>query len=189
MALDKGAKVTRLERTTGGDVRPALEAAGAIMVAQAQRAFREQKKGRFRWPERQTPNLAGILSDLARGVTPPARRSQGRPANVDTGKLRNSITFRVSGNAVEVGTTVSYATKVQQGGASTFPITDRVREGLVRLALDKPEAFPIEFAEQLAERGSVTITSRPRPFLLVTGPDEREVAEAIEAALAAIVRG
>lgn len=189
MALDKGARLTRLERASGGDNRAALEAAGAVMVAQAQRAFREQKKGRFRWPERQTPNLAGILADLARGATPPARRFTGRPANVDTGKLRNSITYRVTGDAVEVGATVSYASKVQQGGASTFRIDDRVRQGLVRLALQRPEAFPIEFVDQLTERDSITITSRARPFLLLTGPDEREVRDAIEAALAATVRG
>lgn len=127
VAVDLGALEGALE-----DLTPALEQIGVLLVAGAQRAFREQGRGE-RWQERRVPNVFGIVSDLARGKTPPKRRFDRRPALVDTGQLRNSIDARVSGrDTVEVGTVVPYASLHQFGGTSTARVTPAARRGLAR---------------------------------------------------------
>src|SRR5437899_1789490 len=85
-----------------------LKRAGLLLASRAQAAFREQKRGNVQWPARAVPNVIGILDDLAHDVNPPARRFDPRPAGVDKGTLRDSLTAAavhlVSGDTVEIGT-------------------------------------------------------------------------------------
>ena len=113
----KGGKVERWEKALHNP-QAALKQIGVLMVAESQQSFRDQKHGRDKWKGRAPINVYGIISDFAKGSTPPARRFETRPVLKDTGRLSNSIAFKLSGgNTVEVGTNLSYAGVHQHGGA------------------------------------------------------------------------
>lgn len=177
--LDEGDRVRAIGKSID-QTAPALRAVGALLVLQAQRAFREQRKGGIRWRPRAVPNVAGIVADLARGANPPSRRFTPRPALVDTGSLRRSITFRVVGNTVEAGSNLSYASLQQEGGTSTLPVTDRVRKGVTKLIRQKPQ-----LAEALGfllnpKTTQLRVRVPARPFVLVTREDLREINATIQ---------
>jgi phage gpG-like protein len=95
---------------------------GKFLKAKSAATFRDQGRGAKKWGERGVPNVAGILSDLAAGKNPPARRFQPRPVLADTGMLKRSIDFRVvAKKAVEVGSTLPYAGVHQHGGETKSP--------------------------------------------------------------------
>lgn len=121
------------------DPRPALRRIGALMLAESQRSFRDQSYGGERWPARyegqEEPfiNVAGALSDVVRGRTIRDRRFDRRPALIDTGTLRGSLTFALRGDkAVSVGSTVPYASKHLFGLASSQAVTNVARRTLVK---------------------------------------------------------
>ena len=112
----KGAKIERWEESLDNP-RVALKQIGALMVAESQRSFRDQKHGEDKWEERAPINVYGLIADFAKGSKPPARRFESRPALRDTGRLAGSIAFRVLGRtAVEVGSNLEYAGTMQHGG-------------------------------------------------------------------------
>lgn len=116
--VEKGAKIEAIERALV-DKTAALKQIGTLMVAESQDAFRNQKLGDKAWKERGTPNVFGIIRDFADGRRePPARRFERRPVLMDTGRLRQSIAWRVmaSGDVVEVGTNLPYAAVHHRGG-------------------------------------------------------------------------
>ncbi len=121
------------------DLRPALKQMGAIMLATSQKSFADQAYGPERWPERYEGqpdpfiNVAGALSDLIRDRKIRDRRFDRRPALVDTGMLRNSLTFGVKGRrSVSVGTTDPKAPKHLFGETSTQIVTDVARKRLTK---------------------------------------------------------
>jgi phage gpG-like protein len=120
------------------NLRPVLTRIGATMLSASQMAFQEQKYGGENWPARYESNwrginVAGALSDLLRDRPIKARRFDQRPALVDTGNLRNSLTFAIkSDTAVEVGTVVKYAATHQFGMESVQPVTEVARKRLVK---------------------------------------------------------
>jgi phage gpG-like protein len=112
----KGAKIARIENNLDNPQR-ALKQIGVLMVAESQRAFKDQAFGGKKWPARGAVNVFGIIADFAAGRKPPARRFESRPALRDTGRLASSIAFQLVGtNVVEVGTNVQYAAVHQTGG-------------------------------------------------------------------------
>lgn len=116
--VQKGAKVEAIEHAIV-DVGPALKRIGALMVSESQSAFRDQKFGSTAWKPRRVPNVFGILQDFADGRRePPARRFEARPVLMDTGRLRQSIAWRLmaSGDVVEVGSNLPYAATHHRGG-------------------------------------------------------------------------
>ena len=110
---------------------PILEKIGVTMQRKAATAFKEQRRGSFAWPKRRVPNAPGIVSDVNAGGNPKARRFVGTPAGIDTGRLRNSITWEIRGDAVVIGTAVPYAKVQNEGGESSFTLT---RSGRTKLA-------------------------------------------------------
>lgn len=121
------------------DPRPALERVGAIMLAASQKAFEDQSYGPERWPERyegqSNPfiNIAGALSDVARDRQIKGRRFDRRPALIDTGVLRGSLTFALKGKkAVRVGTTDPKAPKHLFGLQSVQEVTEVARKRLIK---------------------------------------------------------
>lgn len=127
----KGAKIERMEKALQNP-KKALKQIGVLMVAESQGAFRDQQHGRSKWASRAPVNVYGIISDFAKGGKPPARRFQTRPALKDTGRLSNSISFKINGNTtVEVGTNLDYAGVHQFGGKiESEPITKSLRRML-----------------------------------------------------------
>ena len=126
----KGAKLERWEKALQNP-KKALKQIGVLMVAESQASFRNQKHGSKKWEGRAPVNVYGIIADFSKGSTPPARRFQTRPALKDTGRLSGSISYKVSGSAVEVGTNLDYAGVHQFGGAiESEKITKPIQQAL-----------------------------------------------------------
>ncbi len=108
--FDLGSKLKGIEKLLANP-KPILKQIGAVMLSESQDAFRNQGFEGSKWPARQSPNVFGIIADFHMGRRkPPARRFQDRPALMDTGRLRGSISFRVvDARSVEVGTNLPYA--------------------------------------------------------------------------------
>lgn len=157
-----------------------LRAVGVLMVAESQRAFKDQRFGSKTWDARAPVNVFGIIADFAAGKkTPPSRRFETRPALRDTGRLASSIAFAVtSATTVEVGTTVDYAAVHQTGGkVESKPITDQVRDLLGKWLRTQPLPIKRALGWLLNEKfKGRTVTRRvpARPFLGIT-PQTREV--------------
>lgn len=160
-----------------------LRKIGALLVAQGQKAFREQRFGAIKWKQRYANapepylNKAGVLRALQAGKNPPARYTQSRvPALVDTGLLRRSLTSKSAVKeyklAVEYGTNVKYASIHQSGGAMTMNATGDLRKR-IRAWLKKKanRKFWPRFGKILSKRApQSTIRTRiwPRPFIGIT---------------------
>jgi len=136
----EGTKLSGLDAALKGKLPQILNAIGAYLVSRSQTAFKVQGFDNKPWQERGVPNVPGIVNDLNKGGSPKARRFKPRPALLDTGVLRLSITHQVRGDSVVVGTTIPYAS-VHQNGGMTKPVelTSTGREGLANLLRRKPE--------------------------------------------------
>lgn len=167
------------------DLGPALHGAGAYLVSQVQRAFREQRRGSHEWPERMSPNVPGIVSDLNRGAAILQRRFEARPALSDTGRLRQSISYRISGkDQVYVGSSVTYADVHHFGKLTQHRLTPAGRGRLAELLRRRPELRPD--LGWLFHTPAFDVRVRARPFLAVTDDDRRVVQEIVEDYLAEI---
>ena len=91
-------------RAKAADLAPAFREIGSGIVEEARLGFRESKDPYG------TPWQKLKASTIAR-----RRKGSSQPL-LDTGRLRNSISFRLIGNGVEVGTNVRYAAIHQFGG-------------------------------------------------------------------------
>lgn len=115
----------------------ALKQIGALMVSESQRAFKQQRFGGKVWDPRSKVNVFGILADFHAGKSkPPSRRFQTKPALRDTGRLAGSISFRIEGDTVVVGTNLPYASVHHTGGeVESVPITEQVQRKLADFLL------------------------------------------------------
>lgn len=180
---------------------PALHAVGLLLVGRAQRTFAEQRAGGQEWPERGVPNRIGILMDLKAGKNPPERRWDARPAGVDTGRLKGSISYRVEANKVVVGSRVAYASDVQLGGPRTIEVSGELRRALAawlrKLSNASSRArkanYPAKEARSQAaraafgplfHRGVLTVDVPPRPFLEIDDEGRNQIRSVVEAYLA-----
>jgi len=102
------------------DPSEALDAAGLILVAASQRAFKMQRFGRHQWKQRGEINTFGIIADFASGrKSPKKNRFERRPALMDKGYqggLVSTIKHKVVGKYVEVSANKDYADVHQVGG-------------------------------------------------------------------------
>jgi hypothetical protein len=75
------------------------------MVAESQQSFRDQRFGSDAWEPRAPVNVFAIIADFHAGKkSPPQRRFESRPALRDTGRLAQSISWKLVGtDVVEVG--------------------------------------------------------------------------------------
>lgn len=175
----KGSRVEILGKNLKNPVA-LLKKIGILMVAKTQRAFSEQKRGQFSWPERWTPNMPSVLRDLASGPNIKARRFDGRPALVDTGRLRGSISYRQTGKqSIEFGTNVPYARLQQEGGSQSIPITKQIRRNLsLYLKRNRDRSSELGWLFTLSgggKREALEFTVRARPFVLVDQKDLKEI--------------
>ncbi len=130
--FEPGAKLRALAATIAKPTA-ILNKFGAFMVGRATKAFREQKRGAAIWPVRHVPNIPGIISDMERGRTPPPRRWKDGPAGLDEGTLVKSLTWRLVGTkAVEIGSLLPYAGKINDGAETTIMVSRLVKERLGR---------------------------------------------------------
>lgn len=185
MELDKANSFkglrSRLDKPDG-----ALNAVGALVVSQAQRAFREQQFGGVEWKPRRVPNIFGIIADLSQGGTsrPPKRRFQDRPALIDKGAagLLGSLSWKIrSPNTVLAGSWLPYAAKHQVGGETeSLPITEGVQKKLEKF-IGKNKDLKSQLGWLLNKKYTNTrikATVPARPFVGIT-PQLREEIKAL----------
>lgn len=179
--FDEGGAMRRLRRRIS---RPeqALKAIGALVTARSQARFTSQSFGKAAWLPRAVPNIMGIVADLEAGRGFKERRLQGRPALIDYGRLKGSITFRLSGpREVEIGTNLPYAARLQHGGESTLPVTKKVKDGLAKLLRDRKELRPM--LGFLFRRDEVSVEIPARKFVGMDPQDRQDVRKIAEVAL------
>lgn len=172
---------------------------GALMVAGAQQAFRQQRFGSFEWPGRYPNqsepviNVAGAVADFAGGASrPKARRFQRRPVLFDRGILRQTIASRNTGeDTVEVGTTTPYAATHQWGLVSTQPVNKDTKKRIAKWLLQdeaKPYRGKMRFLLQ-PNRSSLDTEVVQRPFLGVTPEMEDDIRRTVEMSIAEAAGG
>lgn len=168
--------------------QPMLQALGLLVVGRAQKAFMDQKRGAFNWQARATPNILGILADLNRDATPPARRFQPRPAGIDTGNLMQSLTpggvgtvKPVANDAIDVGTVAPGADLIQYGGESFQPVTEKTKANLRAWLKRKNDPELSKFLKFLLRKDVDGFNKDvpARPFLIVTDQDAEDMKAAI----------
>jgi len=178
-------------------------AIGRHLVTKCRGAFTAQRRGPVIWPERHVPNVAGILHDLNTGSSIDPKRWSPRPAGVDTGALKASITFRTTKNQIILTSNVPYAGDFEEGGERTIQITQMAMTNLGKLLqsgkrnkakglhLDKRtrEGKAQDRISKLAwimgkgkRDGSVKLKVPPRPFLTIEDEDLDEIAEIVKRA-------
>jgi phage gpG-like protein len=164
---------------------------GALGVAASSRAFRDQRLGDKVWPERypkQGPpkvNVAGVVSDLARGAEVKQRRFDARPAVFDTGALLRSLSFRTNGkDTTEIGSVLPYASIQNFGGLSRQAITPTVRTGLAKFLRSQRGKGYRERLGWLFSTNVLETKVHPRPFLGFTDELAKDLVEATEAYVA-----
>jgi phage gpG-like protein len=123
------------------------------------------------------PNVPGIVGDLNRNMNPPKRRFQPRPALVDTGKLRQSISFQVGSKDVVVGTNLEYAAQQQLGGVSKVRLLKSSRKALSELLRKRPELR--KSLGWLFSKPEFEVKIRPRRFVGYDNEDRATVRELI----------
>jgi phage virion morphogenesis protein len=101
---------------------------------------------------------------------PPSRRARsGRGRTlVDTARLQNSITGRIEGRSVILGTNVAYARIHQQGGTIQTPEIRPRRKRALRFQIGDRTVFATRV------RGHA-VRLPARPFLLVQAADEQYI--------------
>ena len=187
------------KRTMGNIVARLLE-------SESQKAFRDQKLGDFAWPERypsqEDPfvNIAALVNFTNEGGSIVSRFFDRRPALVGTGDLRNSISSKVEGSLVTVGSAFDYAGIHQWGGTSSQPVTDAAKKTIGAFIGEEPDGkggwkpkgrlgsrqkenrekywaklFP------LLSKSELTTEVNQRPFLGITDEAEAAMAEDLEA--------
>ncbi len=119
-----------------------LKLFGFAAASEAQKSFDRQglnyaNEWPVRYPTMEPPvvNVAGALADLAKGPTIKPHRFENRPAVIDTGTLRRSLSpggcVKIMGTfAVEVGTVLPYGSMQQFGGEHDIPITQTQKDNL-----------------------------------------------------------
>lgn len=185
-SFEPGRVLTALREATA-DPQPALAAIGAMLESRAKVAFGEQRRGKEKWAPRTVPNIAGIVSDIRQGKTPPARRFEPRPAGIDTGRLLADISSAVTAkDTVEIGSRLPYAGLMQYGGTSKQPWGAANKDVLRRLLKIEPfKTYEDRLAWLLGDEITEVETNvRARPFLGIDGDDRAAIFEIVRATFA-----
>lgn len=173
-----------------------LKRIGVILLASSQAAFDEQKFGNVQWPERYAHqarpvlNIAGAIADLSDNDQIKDRRFDPRPAGIDTGALRNSLSpfaggAMQAGYAIQVGSTLPYAALIHGGGDSepqqlTATVRDNLTLWLEREGTsDRGQLVKERLGFVYTEEEHVTEVMA-RPFIGITDASRLEINEMIE---------
>lgn len=164
-------------RAAARDPRQLLQAVGLMMVGRSQRAFTDQGRDGA-WSPRAVPNRVGVILDLQEGRNPPERRWDARPAGIDSGRLRSSIAFKVQGARVVVGSSLPYASDVQRGSSKTIPLDRSTKHALAAWIRGLGGARKTQAQRAfgpLFRQSSLSVVVPPRPFLVLTQDDRRDI--------------
>jgi len=169
-----------------------LKQIGAYIAGRAQKAFKDQRLGDFKWPVRYPNqkgpkiNVAGVISDLITGSSIKKFRFVNKPALQGTGKLKNSLDPDKSVNmmgthTVQVGTVLPYAAQHQWGLKSPAqPLTKSVRQGLSKFLKKKKNKQYRPILGPLFQRESLVTETNQRPFLGLTDEMQADIINIIQ---------
>lgn len=127
-----GSKVQLLAKGLD-DAGHLMNAWGMYLTEAAQRSFTDQRSPDGKaWPARGLPSYGNLIPGLNAGRFDSAWLTSSRPALVQTGRLRNAITYRVpSPKTVEVINPTEYASLMEKGGSRTLQITTTGKANLL----------------------------------------------------------
>ncbi len=182
----EGVEGARFQVKTLGNLQRVLSQVGILVRSKARSRFRTQGQPPNSWPERMTPNVPGIVSDLNQGSNPPARRFQSRPAGIDTGRLSKDVNFRVSKNTLTVGSSLDYAGTINFGGTTRVVLRPVGRRQLWMWLQSLSRRKRRELGRELGwlfQKPEFNVRVRPRPFLTLTKEEVAEIEETVRAAL------
>ncbi len=180
------------------DLEPVLIQIGKMMVGRSQKTFRDQRLGDIEWPRRYDTmsdpfiNIAGALNYLNRDkpILNKNRLFQRKPALIDTGTLRRSISSRVVGNAVvEWGSTLPYAADHQFGKTTYQLVSQTARQRLFtemkRTKRSKSEKITgrkdaLKKLGFLFSVDAIETDLAPRPFVGITDQDQTDIRRHVE---------
>jgi len=172
------------------DLTDPLNQAGALIVARSQDAFRNQASpDGERWHPRMAPNVPAIVNSLNQGRKPLARHLKPGPALLNTGRLRRSINWKAGPDFLEVGSNLSYANLMQEGGKTSHTLQPTGRRTLaewMRTATGRRHRDDLGW---LFSQPSFDVEVAARPFVQITDEDERTIAELVEAHLEGAANG
>ena len=187
------------------DPKDVLKQIGALIVTQTQRTFTNQrspsgKPWLERYPSQDGPklNVAGALSDFNKGATTlGSKRFKGRPALVNTGKLKSEWNSKAERTTIKskyvvvVGVSegvAPYASRMQEGTASTQDITSTGKKSIYAFIKankknKKGEAVSEHMGWMLNKYTKpTTLETTPvaRVFLEIVPETERKIKRAVE---------
>ncbi|SRR6266481_552483 len=121
-----------------GNPTPLLNIAGNVMRSSVEQTFRDQGSPAGSWPP-----LAALTA---------RHRTSGHKILIGKGRLKNSITFRVSGNQLAIGTNLKYAAIHQFGGeAGRRPPFKKPRGRRARIPARPYLVFRTEDPQKIAD--------------------------------------
>jgi phage virion morphogenesis protein len=154
------------------DLRPALDEIGA--------ALRTSTFERFRASKEPSGESWRPLSPVTLALRRKGRGSGGARILWNSGRLANSISYRVGDRYVEVGTNTVYARTqhfgARKGAFGRYSQVGRVRKyglGTFKGSAGTQKGFPIPWGD-----------IPPRPFLGISSDDRREIIDILRARLA-----
>ncbi len=161
---------------------PILKFLAEDAVQYSQANFERQSTFGIKWKPRAVPNLHGIINDINEGRKPPIRRIDPRPALIDTGMLRRSITYELSSTtSVRIGTNKPYAKVHQLGGivvskkkASNFDEQYIKWLNTVKSRLSKTQ---LARAGRILSLSQISSMMPARPFLSYPEKEGKEIIE------------
>lgn len=169
---------------------PLIEAGGHLL-SRMQSSFRTQGRT-VPWARRMTPNVPAVVASLNKSATPKPQHLRPGPALWDTGRLRNSITFKATKDSLTIGTSVPYAETMQFGGTTHHTLTETGKVALTRFL---GSAAGAEYRKGdanlgwLFEQPSFDVEVAPRKFIEITDEDKADVAEIIRLWLGRVANG
>lgn len=180
----------KMERIKAGIAKPRvfLNAIGVLAASRCRETFRNQGRGKVRWPARAIPSLPGVIADCNFGRKPRPLRFQERQALLVTGNLRNSIRHRVASDTIVEIRAAKYGRAMELGTGASHTLTNSGAKVLDKFLRSKTgKALPTDHRVKLGRLIAIrTIRWKPkkRPFAFLTPTDKRDIGKLILATLA-----
>lgn len=180
----RGPDAVRTFQTRLRETQDLMAKVGALFVAQAKQAFREQRLGGTFWPERYPHqkgafiNIWPVVMQAGEGRTPVAIDFEKRPALRDrfgVSIAEGVAVERAGRTTVVVGHKEPWAGVYQYGAITRLQITERTRltlwDWLFGKSTKGPKKGKEEYARKLAfvfQRDELVGKPYPRPFIGMT---------------------
>ena len=97
---------------------------------------------------------------------------------IDTGRLKDSVTFQIKDNTIEVGSNVEYAPIHQFGGKSTMSQTVKEHTRKINQAFGRQ--IPQRTVTVKRHKRNITVDMPARPFLMIQDEDREYMLDLVK---------